>query len=190
MEEKELEEIYKIDEKRLITYYKRIENQSSDLPINDVIAKFLQNQSIGKSFGQILMILNYYEEKISQNKSILDFALEWIRAQKIRFEYRKHLNKAQYPNFKVALDDCIFLFFSKFDNHIRNLLKDDIKEYEISALYEVFFSPDDKNVNIIRILQSHKENVPTIYRETVRMNTRLITLRAGLANIIKSDWNA
>ncbi|MFX0072134.1 MAG: hypothetical protein ACFFAO_13685 [Candidatus Hermodarchaeota archaeon] len=190
MAEKEFEEIYKIDEKRLITYYKRIENQSPDLSINDIVAKFLQNQSIGKSTSQISMVLNYYEDKILNTKSILDFALEWIRAQKIRFEYRKHLNKALYTNFEVAVDDCIFIFFFKFDKHIRQLLKEEVKEYEVSALYEVFFSPDDKNINIAKILQDHKDKVPTFFKEAKRLDTSLITLRAGLNNIIKNDWAA
>lgn len=188
MENKEFHQIYKIDEKRLNTHYERIRNQSPDLSQTEIIAKFLLSQSIGNSYGQVLMVLNYYKEKISENVSVLDLAFEWIRGQSIRLEYKKHLNQAQYPNLDLAIDDCIFLFFLHYDKRLRQILKKDIKEYEISALYETFFSPDSKNINIIKVLEEHKSIVPTFFKETKRIDTSIITLRNGLSEVIKEDY--
>ncbi len=180
--------IYNIDKKRLSEYYERIRNQSPGLPQTEIAAKFLLSQSVGKSYSQVLMILNYYNEKIRENANILDFAFEWIRAQTIRLEYKKHLNKAQYSNLELAIDDCIFLFFLNYDKRLRLLLKESIKEYEVSALYEAFFSPDNKNINIIKILQEHKSIVPTFFKEAKRIDTSIITLRNGVLEVIKEDF--
>jgi 5'-3' exonuclease len=134
------------------------------------------------------MVLNYYKEKIRENVSVLDLAFEWLRGQNIRLEYKKHLNKAQYHDLELAIDDCIFLFFLHYDRHLRKLLKEDIKEYEVSALYETFLSPDSKNINIIEALQEHKSIVPTFYKETKRIDTSIITLRNGIMEVIKEDF--
>lgn len=188
MENKSFQQNYKIDKKRLNTYYERIRNQSPNLPQSEIVAKFLLSQSIGNSYGQVLMILNYYKEKIKENVSVLEFAFEWIWAQNIRLEYKKHLNRAQYSNLDLAIDDCIFLFFLNYDKRLRQLLKENIKEYEVSALYETFFSPDRKNINIVKILQEQKSLVPTFFKETKRINTSIITLRNGVLEVIKEDY--
>lgn len=188
MENKSFQQNYKIDKKRLNTYYERIRNQSPNLPQTEIVAKFLLSQSVGNSYSQVLMILNYYKEKIKENVSVLEFAFEWIWAQNIRLEYKKHLNRAQYPNLDLAIDDCIFLFFLNYDKRLRQLLKENIKEYEVSALYETFFSPDRKNINIVKILQEQKSLVPTFFKETKRINTSIITLRNGVLEVIKEDY--
>ena len=137
---------YKIDKERLISYYNRIKRQSSkdDQDELSMIAKFLLNQSIGSSYNDIYDILLYFKDKIIVGKSLLDFAIEWIRAQKIRLEYKKYLIRAQYPqnNLALAIDDCIFRFFLDIDKYLRTLIKQNIQEYNFSTLYEIFFSPD------------------------------------------------
>ena len=182
-------QIFNIDKRRLTTYYERIRNQSPSLSETETVAKFLLSQSVGNSYNQVLMMLNYYKEKIRDNVNILDFAFEWIRAQNIRLEYKKHLNKAQYSNLDLAIDDCIFLFFISYDTHLRRILKENIKEYEVSALYEAFFSPDHKNFDIMRILEEHKSMVPTFFKETKRIDTSILTLRNGLLEVIKEDFD-
>ena len=104
-------------------------------------------------------------------------------------EYKKYLIRAQYSNLKLAVDDCIFLFFLNYDKYMRKLLKNNIKEYDISALYEIFFATfDAKNFNISQILERHKNKVPTIFKENQRIDTKIMTLRAGLSEIIKKDY--
>jgi hypothetical protein len=187
MEEIKFEQVYKIDKARLYNYYERIKNQFSFLDPLKIIAKFLNNQSIGETIDDTSSILNHYKGKIK--KKILDFAFEWIRAQKIRLEYKKYLIRAQYSNFKLAVDDCIFLFFLNYDNYMRKLLKNNIKEYEISALYEIFFATfEAKNFNVSQILEKHKNKVPTIFKENQRIDTKIMTLRVGLSEIIKKDY--
>ncbi|MFX1392728.1 MAG: hypothetical protein ACFFAH_04055 [Promethearchaeota archaeon] len=189
MEDINLEQVYKIDKARLYSYYERIRNQNSDLEPLQIIAKFLNTQSIGEYVNDIFNVLNYYKTKIKKN--ILDFAYEWIRAQKIRFEYKKYLLRAQFPNYELAIDECIYSFFLKYDRYIRKLLKNNIKEYEISALYEIFFNPFDKmKFKISLILDKHKNKVPTIFRETKRLNTKIMTLRSALSEIIRNDYES
>ncbi|MFX1257283.1 MAG: hypothetical protein ACFFAN_05465 [Promethearchaeota archaeon] len=183
-----LEKIYKIDEARLYKYYKRIKNQSNSLDPPQIVAKFLNNLSIGNSINEVFCVLNYYNSKI--RKSLIDFAFEWIRAQKIRLEYKKHLMNTQFPTNELAVDDCIFLFFLNYDKYIRTILNTDIKEFEISALYESFFlnSFESKALKIENIIEKHKNKVPTIFREAERINTHIITLRSGLSEIIEKDY--
>ena len=191
MEEIELEQEYKIDKDRLYNYYTRIRNKSQHEPPIKTVAKFLINQSIGKSVIEVLNILRFYEDKLEIGKEILDFAFEWIRAQKIRLEYKKYLIRAQYPSndFKLAIDDCISLFFLMFYTHIRNMLKKDIKEHEVSALFEIFFSSyDAKNLIIEEILTNHKAKAPTFHEGNKRIDTKIITLRSGLSQIIVKDY--
>ena len=63
MEEIKFEQVYKIDKARLYNYYERIKNQFSFLDPLKIIAKFLNNQSIGDSIDDITSILNHYKEK-------------------------------------------------------------------------------------------------------------------------------
>lgn len=190
MDKTEFIETYKIEEEKLYNYYERTKKQYENLPPIQQVVKFLvNNQLIGISFEDVLSILEYYEKKIVEENDILKFAFEWIRARKIRFEYKKYLSNAQYQNYELAVDDCIFRFFLDYDEFIRKFLKQDIKEFEISMLYEILFSPDDvKNLNLQYILEWHKINVPAIFKGTEKINTNLITLRLGLSRVIKNDF--
>ncbi len=187
----EFENRYKIDKKRLISYYNRIKRQFKDQDQLSMIAKFLFNQSIGSSYEDNYGILLYFKDKITIEKSLLDFAIEWIRAQKIRLEYKKYLIRAQYPenNLALAIDDCIFRFFLDIDKYLRTLMKKNIQEYNFSALYEIFFSPyDTKNLNIEDILLRHMHNVPTHFQGSNKINVNTIILRSALSNIIVKDY--
>jgi len=191
MECVEFENRYKIDKERLISYYNRMKRQFKDQAQLSMIAKFLVNQTIGSSYDDIYGILLYFNDKIIIGKSLLDFALEWIRAQKIRLEYKKYLIRAQYPqnDLALAIDDCIFRFFLDSDKYLRMLLKTDIQEYNFSALYEIFFSPyDTKNLNIEDILLRHMHNVPTHFQGSTKINVNIIILRSALSNIIVKDY--
>jgi len=182
---------YKIDKERLISYYRRIKRQFQDQDQLSMITKFLVNQSIGSSYDDIYGILLYFSDKIINGKSLLDFAIEWIRAQKIRLEYKKYLIRAQYPqnNLALAIDDCIFRFFLDIDKYLRTLIKGNIQEYNFSALYEIFFSPyDTKNLNIEDILLRHMHNVPTHFQGSIKINVNVIILRSALSNLIVKDY--
>ena len=187
----EFENKYKIDKERLISYYNRIKRQFEDQDQLSMIAKFLINQSIGSTYEDIYGILLYFKDKIIIEKSLLDFAIEWIRAQKIRLEYKKYLIRAQYPqnNLALAIDDCIFRFFLDIDKYLRTLMKKNIQEYNFSALYEIFFSPyDTKNLNIEDILLRHMHNVPTHFQGSNKINVNTIILRSALSNLIVKDY--
>ncbi len=190
MEYIKLENVYKIEKERLFNQYERLKKQSQNLNPIQITVKFLEVQSIGFSVNNINKILSYYENKIKEDHELIDFALEWIRAQKIRLEYKKYLGSAQFQYFDLAIDECIFLFFLNYDkNFLRKLFKKDVKEYEISALYEVFFTHgEDNNFNFTNILETQKNNIPTIFRESQRLNTNILTLRSGLSEIIKNDY--
>ena len=187
----EYENRYKIDKERLISYYNRIKRQVKDQDQLSMVTKFLVNQSIGSSYDDIYGILLYFKDKIINGKSLLDFAIEWIRAQKIRLEYKKYLIRAQYPqnDLALAIDDCIFRFFLDSDKYLRMLLKTSIQEFNHSALYEIFFSPyDTKNLNIEDILRRHMHNVPTHFHGSTKINVNTIILRSALSNIIVKDY--
>lgn len=190
MEAQELRELYYIDKKRLLNYYERIEKQSKNQEKTETIAKFLNNQSIGPPKTDLKDILNYYREKLISGKSLLDFALEMIRANKIRLEYKKYLSQATHKNLELAIDDCIFLFFLEYDEYIRNLFINDIKEFEIAALYETFFrAPDmEGSYNIYEVLDKYKVKVPTVFYGNERMDSKIITLRSSLSDIITKDY--
>jgi len=187
----EFENKYKIDRERLISYYNRIKRQFRDQDQLSMMAKFLFNQSIGSSYEDNYGILLYFKDKIIIEKSLLDFAIEWIRAQKIRLEYKKYLIRAQYPqnNLALAIDDCIFRFFLDIDKYLRTIMKKNIQEYNFSALYEIFFSPyDTKNLNIEDILLRHMHNIPTHFHGSNKINVNIIILRSALSNLIVKDY--
>ncbi|MBD3195534.1 MAG: hypothetical protein GF317_10790 [Candidatus Lokiarchaeota archaeon] len=189
MQESEFKDLYQIEEDRLYSYYERIKKQSKQKSETEIVARFLNNQSIGPPISEMIDILNYYEEKIIENKTILDFAFEMIRANKIRLEYKKYISTEQFTNLELAIDDCIFLFFLEYDDFIRRLLKPEVKEFEVSALYEIFLNPyENKSPNLFDILEKHKVKVPTIYEDHEKINTNIITLRSGLSNIIRKDY--
>jgi hypothetical protein len=70
------------------------------------------------------------------------------------------------------------------------LFLDEIKEFEISSLYDVFFRPPEINgsQNIYDILEDYKMKVPTVFHGNKRINTNIITLRSGLSEIITEDY--
>ncbi len=191
MEEREFENVYKIDKARLSMYYERIKSQNKELLAIENITNFLVNQSIGSSFDEVFSTLKHFEEKIIEGKNLLDLAFEWIRAQKIRLEYKKYLIRAQYPNnnLSLAVDDCIYHFFLDYDNYIRKLFKTEVREHNFSALYDIFFSPfDKKGLMIEDIIERHIHIIPTHYYGSKKINTRIMTLREGLSNIIVKDY--
>jgi hypothetical protein len=191
MEESKFEKLYKIEKDKLLRYYDRLRNQFKNLGPSQVIARFLINQSIGSNYNDVYETLLYFRDKVADGKELLDLAFEWIRAQKVRLEYKKYLIRAQYPfnNLSLAVDDCIFQFFLEYDKYIRNLLKDDIREYNFSTLYEIFFSPyESQDLNIKDILEKHIHNVPTHFQGIEKINTNVIILRSGLSNIIVKDY--
>ncbi|TFG01997.1 MAG: hypothetical protein EU542_05930 [Promethearchaeota archaeon] len=191
MEDVEIERLYKIDKKRLSNYYNRIKNQSRDNNPIKIMTKFLVNQSIGSSHEEVHDTLKYFSQYLAEGKSLLDLGFEWIRAQKIRLEYKKYLIRAQYPNndLCLAVDDCIYRFFYQYDRYIRKLFKKEIREHNISALYDIFFSPfDRKSLNIEDILNRHLHIIPTHYCGKYKIDTSIMTLREGLSNIIVKDY--
>jgi len=160
VEDLDFQELYNIEKDKILRYYERLGSRFNNLSQIQLVARFLVNQSIGSNYNDVYNILIYFKDKIEEGKDVLDLAFEWIRAQKIRLEYKKYLSRAQYPfnNLSLAVDDCIFKFFLEYDNYIRSLLKNTIREYNFSALYEIFFSPyDSKNLNIKDILDSKKD---------------------------------
>jgi hypothetical protein len=156
----------------------------------EIIAKFLYNQSVGSSINQISEILNYFQNKLSKNKELLDFAFEWIRANKIRLEYKKYITLDDYNTYNIALDDCIFLFFLKYDEFLSALFEESMKEYEFCSLYQIFFNPNQSNpAFLITLLEKNKVRVPTIIVNGEKINTKIHTLREGLSEMIKADYN-
>ena len=72
---------------------------------------------------------------------------------------------------------------------MRTLLKNKINEHEISALLEIFFSPYEiKTYDINNILEKYSDKVPTIYKENERIDTNIVSIRLGLSDVIKSDY--
>jgi len=190
-EKSEIENLYKIDRVKILRYYDRLKNQLKDSSPVQIVARFLINQSIGSGYQEVFDTLLYFRDKIEEDKELLDLAFEWIRAQKIRLEYKKYLIRAQYPlnNLSLAIDNCIFRFFLEYDKHIRKLLKKGISEYNFSTLYEIFFSPyESKNLDVKDILERHIDKVPTHYQGIEKINTNIIVLRSGLSLIIVKDY--
>ena len=190
MEGTEFTHLYKIDEERLRGYYERIKKQFSDREPIEIVAKFLNNQSIGTSIAEITQVLLYYQKKLTRGQDLLTFAFEWIRANEIRLKYKKYLIMAKYPqgDLALAIDDCISRIFLDYDEYIRTLF-DDIAEHEISALYQIFFSPyETKNFQLEDILEWQQDKVPTIMEGYERIDTRITTLRSGLSQLIIMDY--
>lgn len=182
--------IFKIDKNRLYSYYERIANQFQGFTPIQIIAKFLNGQSIGTTMQEVLIVLEYYKDKLNIQRELLDFAFEWIRANKMRSHYLKYLGNAQFPDYEIAVDACIFLFFQRYDQILRNLFKSEIEEFEIGTLYHIFFSsPEDEDFDFNNILQEQKNRVPNITLENNRIDISLYTLRNGLSNIIRKDYN-
>ncbi|MFW9773606.1 MAG: hypothetical protein ACFFEO_15760 [Candidatus Thorarchaeota archaeon] len=190
MEQIQYNKLYNIDKERLYSNFQRIENMNKDLDSIEIIAKFLENQSVGTSLAQVSEVLNYFEKKISKDNSLLDFAFEWIRANRIRLEYKKYINIRDYKEYTIALDEVIFLFFLKYDKTFRVLLKDNVEEYEFASLYQIFFNPKQSDlVSLMALIERNKVRVPTIIVDGEKIDTRIHTLREGLSEMVRDDYN-
>ncbi|MFW9971492.1 MAG: hypothetical protein ACFFDF_14955 [Candidatus Odinarchaeota archaeon] len=189
MEEIQFNKLYKLDKERLYSNFQRIQNMNKDLKSTEIVAKFLYNQSIGSSIDQILEILNYFHSKLSKENKLLEFAFEWIRANKIRLEYKKFITLNNYNTYTTALDDTIFLFFLKYDEYLRALFKSTLEEYEFSTLYQILFNPkQSESVNLTALLEKNKAKVHTIIIDGEKINTTIHTLREGLSDMIRNDY--
>ena len=190
MEEIQFNSLYKIDKERLSSNFHRIQNLSKDLNLNEIVATFLDNQSIGTQKDQILEILKYFQNRLSNDKELLDFAFEWIRANKIRLEYKKYITLNDYKSYITALDDAIFLFFLKYDKYLRALFKSNLEEYEFCTLYQIIFnSKQSESINLTALQEKNKTKIPSIIILGEKFDTTIHTLREGLSDMIKSDYN-
>jgi hypothetical protein len=190
MEEIQFNKLYNFDKERLYSNFERIQNLYKDLKSAEIITKFLFNQSIGGSINEISDTLKYYQKKLFKDKGLLDFAFEWIRAYKIRLEYKRYINLKSYKEYTIALDDAIFLFFLRYDEYLRTLFEDTMEEYEFSTLYRIFFTPKQSNpINLTTLLEKYKEKVPTIIIDGEKIDTKVFTLREGLSDMIKEDYH-
>jgi hypothetical protein len=190
MEEIRFNKLYTIDKERLYSNFQRIQNLNKNLDSKEIITKFLDNQSIGTPMDQISEILIYFHDKLSKDTELLDFAFEWIRANKIRLEYKKYITLNDYKSYTVALDDVIFLFFLKYDENLRDLFNSNLEEYEFSTLYQIFFSSKQSEfINLTALRDKNKVKVPTIIIHGERVKTTIHTLREGLSDMIKNDYN-
>lgn len=190
MEAVKFNQLFKIDKKRLLGTYERINHMFEKLEPIEIIAKFLQNQSVGFTPDRIIDILNFYAPMIIKNKTLLDFAFEWIRANKIRFDYKKFINLGTYKDPNSAIDDTIFLFFLDYDKYIREFFTENISEIEICVLYEIFFNPNQvDSTNIETFLRKNELRVHTVFKGGKKIDTNIFTLREGLSSMIKRDFN-
>jgi len=191
MDFKEFRKKYPINRKQMIGYFERIKKRLLDKGESEIIANFLKHQAIIEvSIDEISYILRYYAKLLKKDKELLEFALEWIRANEIRLRYKKYLITTRYPenDFKIAIDDCISRFFLEYDTYIRDFFLE-IKEHELSALFNVFFNrTDTKSHGFDEILEWHEDKVPTIFEETKKLKTNIISLRSGLSQIITLDY--
>ncbi len=187
---------YNIDRARLLDNYRITENilKSSEKNEIKIIAQWLvNNQSAGPSQEINVEIINYYSKYLKKDKTLLDFALEWIRAQKIRREYILNLIKTNFPsnNLNLVIDHFISSFFLKYYEILRDLFTDTIQEYELSALLEILFASErEQNFIFENHMEKHKNNpqCPTLFKGSERIDTSILTLRSGLANIILRDY--
>jgi hypothetical protein len=190
MEEIRFNKLYTIDKERLYSNFQRIQNLNKNLDSTEIITKFLDNQSIGTPMDQISEILIYFQDKLSKDTELLDFAFEWIRANKIRLEYKKYITLNDYKSYTTALDDTIFLFFLKYDENLRHLFNSNLEEYEFSMLYQIFFSSKPSEfINLTALRDKNKAKVPTIIIHGKKIKTTIQTLRVGLSDMIKNDYN-
>lgn len=190
MEKNKFRQLFEIDKERLSWNYQRINHMFNNLEPIEIIAKFLINQSVGFTPNRIIDILNYYKPIIKEGKTLLDFAFEWIRANKIRLNYKKFINLGTYEDQNSAIDETIFLFFLSYDKHIREFLIKNVSELEICALYEIFFNPNQIDSTKMDVfLRTNELRVHTIFKGKEKVNTSIFTLREGLSSMIKKDYN-
>ncbi|MFW9901475.1 MAG: hypothetical protein ACFFDY_09310 [Candidatus Thorarchaeota archaeon] len=190
MEEIQFNKLYKIDKERLRTNFQRIQNLNKDLNLEEIIAKFLDNQSIGIQKDQILEIIKYFQNRLSNDKELLDFAFEWIRANKIRLEYKKYITLNDYKSYTTALDDAIFLFFLKYDKFLRAFFQSDMEEYEFCTLYQIIFNlKQSESFSFSALLEENKNKGLSIIILGEKFDMTIHTLREGLSDMIKNDYN-
>ena len=189
MEEIQFNKLYNFDKERLYSNYERIQNLNTEMNSKEIAAKFLDNQSIGNSTYQILEVLTYFETRLSKDKYLIDFAFEWLRANKIRLEYKRYIILSEYKAYTTALDDIIFLFFLKYDEILRPLFQETIEEHELCTLYQIFFNPQQTDTeNLNALLDKNKKRVPTIRIKGEKIITTIHTLREGLSEMIEYDF--
>ncbi|MFX1298745.1 MAG: hypothetical protein ACFFD2_28280 [Promethearchaeota archaeon] len=191
MDAKEFKKLYTINRKQLLGYYYRTKNRLHDKEEIEVIANFIKHQAIIElNIKEISHMLSYYDNLLKKDKNLIEFALEWIRANEIRLKYKKYLITTRYPeeDFTLAIDDCISRFFLEYYKYIGDFFSS-IKEHELSTLFNVLFNRADAKIhNFDEILEWHQDKVPTIFEENIRINTNIITLRSGLSQIIIQDY--
>ncbi|MHA1723445.1 MAG: hypothetical protein ACTSXH_01185 [Promethearchaeota archaeon] len=192
MIKRDIEQLYKIDENKLNLYYERVKNQFPSHSQEEIIVRFLINNSIGSSIKYLTSFLKIYEKKLKKGKNLINLAFEWIRAQEIRLSYKKYLVRANYPedDYDLAVDDCIFKFFLDYDDYLRaKLFNDNIKEHEMSLLFHHFFTNFSENVEEFEELKlKYASYSPTLFLGNKRISTRINTLRTGLSSTIKVDY--
>lgn len=192
------DDLYKINRERFLDNYRVTENilKSTEKNKVKIIAQWLvDNQSVGPSQESNVEIINYYSKYLKKDKTLLDFALEWIRAQKIRSRYMLHLIKTHFPsnNSNLVIDYFISSFFLKYNKILRDIFKDTIQEYELSALLDIIFASErEQNFIFENHMEKHKNNpqCPTLFKGSERIDTSILTLRSGLASIIKRDYES
>ncbi|MCK4282219.1 MAG: hypothetical protein KAX10_08895 [Candidatus Lokiarchaeota archaeon] len=193
-----IDDLYKINRERFLDNYRVTENilKSTEKNKVKIIAQWLvDNQSVGPSQESNVEIINYYSKYLKKDKTLLDFALEWIRAQKIRSRYMLHLIKTHFPsnNSNLVIDYFISSFFLKYNKILRDIFKDTIQEYELSALLDIIFASErEQNFIFENHMEKHKNNpqCPTLFKGSERIDTSILTLRSGLASIIKRDYES
>jgi hypothetical protein len=188
-EDTSLREIYKLDKQRLYDFYERIKKGYRDLSEIEIAAKFLVSQSIGPSESEIKKILKFFQKKGFLGWNLLDFMFEWVRAQKIRLEYKRYMILQEYPeeDIKLAIDDSISHFFLDYDKYLRDLIKKDIPKYLFAVIYNIFFYDyENKGFDFLEILKQCKEEIPP--RLFNNNHNNIIILRIGLKEIIKKDY--
>lgn len=193
-----IDNLYRIDKERLLGNYritKKILGRTEKNEIKIVAQWLADNQSVGPSQECNIEIINYYNKYLKEDKSILDFALEWVRALKIRVGYKGYLIKTRFPkdDLNLTIDYFISIFFLKYNEILKDLFKNDIRECEISALLEILFTSNIKpDFSLTNLLEKHKNNpqCPTIYKESKRIDTSILTLRSGLVNVIERDYKS
>ncbi len=193
-----MNDLYKINRERFLDNYRVTENilKSTEKNKVKIIAQWLvDNQSVGPSQESNVEIINYYSKYLKKDKTLLDFALEWIRAQKIRSRYMLHLIKTHFPsnNSNLVIDYFISSFFLKYNKILRDIFKDTIQEYELSALLDIIFASErEQNFIFENHMEKHKNNpqCPTLFKGSERIDTSILTLRSGLASIIKRDYES
>lgn len=186
----DIKSLYPIDEERLKEYYERIKKKYSKKNPIEIGASFLISQSIGSDVSEIIPILKYFQEKNLFGSRLIDFIFEWIRAQRIRLEYKKYLIRTDYPETseKLAIDDCISSFFVIYDKYVRSLIDSNISDYILATLYSIFFHDYSNKLNFSQTLSKYKEKFPPENFDDISINS--YTLRLSLSEIIARDYKS